>query len=147
MFARKKKGGFRVRVLESRVTVSLSHTLTLSTACPLDSRHSVSTGHCRSTLSALRLDRPPQIHTHKDPTATPVPIHGDIVFETGSSHLPVVPSPSNPNPSDPSLMKPSSARDFVISVAANIASQPFQNFDPGVWGVLTGISKNARKRQ
>ncbi|KAK4267752.1 hypothetical protein QN277_024492 [Acacia crassicarpa] len=80
-------------------------------------------------------------------TATPVPIHGDKVSETGSSHLPVVPSPSNPNPSDTSLTKPSSSRDFIVSVAANIASQPFQNFDPGVWGVLTAISNNARKRQ
>ncbi|KAI9075980.1 hypothetical protein K1719_042052 [Acacia pycnantha] len=72
-------------------------------------------------------------------TAAPVPIHGEKVSETGSSHLPVVPPPSNPNPSDTSPTKPSSARDFIFSVAANIASQPFQNFDPGVWGVLTAI--------
>ncbi|KAI9080017.1 hypothetical protein K1719_038082 [Acacia pycnantha] len=80
-------------------------------------------------------------------TPAPVPIHGEKVSETGSSHPPVVPSPCNPNPSDTSPTKPSSARDFIVSVAANIASQPFQNFDPGVWGVLTAISNNARKRQ
>ncbi|CAL0324549.1 unnamed protein product [Lupinus luteus] len=37
-------------------------------------------------------------------------------------------------------------RDFILSVASNIASQSLQNSDPQVWGVLTAISKNARKR-
>ncbi|XP_019431488.1 PREDICTED: myosin-11-like isoform X3 [Lupinus angustifolius] len=38
------------------------------------------------------------------------------------------------------------SRDFILSVASNIASQSLQNSDPQVWGVLTAISKNARKR-
>lgn len=43
--------------------------------------------------------------------------------------------------------KPLSPREFIISVASKIASQPLQNFDSNVWGVLTAISGNARKRQ
>ncbi|XP_019447300.1 PREDICTED: myosin heavy chain, striated muscle-like isoform X1 [Lupinus angustifolius] len=39
-----------------------------------------------------------------------------------------------------------SPRDFILSVASNIASQSLQNSNPHVWGVLTAISKNARKR-
>ncbi|XP_057435502.1 uncharacterized protein LOC130728152 isoform X2 [Lotus japonicus] len=38
-------------------------------------------------------------------------------------------------------------RDRIVSVASNLASQPLHNSDPGVWGVLTAISNNARKRQ
>ncbi|KAH7519561.1 hypothetical protein FEM48_Zijuj08G0050100 [Ziziphus jujuba var. spinosa] len=46
------------------------------------------------------------------------------------------PSPTDsPNP-----------KAFIASVASNIASQPLQNYDPHVWGVLTAISNNARKR-
>ncbi|KAG8391690.1 hypothetical protein BUALT_Bualt01G0213500 [Buddleja alternifolia] len=36
--------------------------------------------------------------------------------------------------------------DFISSVAAKIAAQPFQYSDPDVWGVLTAISEKARKR-
>ncbi|CAL0306135.1 unnamed protein product [Lupinus luteus] len=39
-----------------------------------------------------------------------------------------------------------SPKDFILSVASNIASQSLQNSNPHVWGVLTAISKNARKR-
>ncbi|XP_024010875.1 uncharacterized protein LOC18015717 isoform X2 [Eutrema salsugineum] len=39
------------------------------------------------------------------------------------------------------------SKDFIISAAANIASQPLQNYDSNVWGVLTAISNNARKRR
>ncbi|KAK7394885.1 hypothetical protein VNO78_15426 [Psophocarpus tetragonolobus] len=39
-----------------------------------------------------------------------------------------------------------SPRARIVSVASNIASQPLHNSDPHVWGVLTAISKNARKR-
>nr|VDC69805.1 unnamed protein product [Brassica rapa] len=39
------------------------------------------------------------------------------------------------------------SKDFIVSVAANIASQPLQNYDSNVWGVLTAISNNARKRR
>ncbi|XP_027360626.1 early endosome antigen 1 isoform X2 [Abrus precatorius] len=40
-----------------------------------------------------------------------------------------------------------SPRGRIVSVASNIASQPLHNSDPHVWGVLTAISNNARKRQ
>ncbi|CAA7050723.1 unnamed protein product [Microthlaspi erraticum] len=39
------------------------------------------------------------------------------------------------------------AKDSIFSSAANVASQPLQNYDSNVWGVLTGISNNARKRR
>jgi len=39
------------------------------------------------------------------------------------------------------------SKDFIVSAAANIASQPLQNYDSNVWGVLTAISSNARKRR
>ncbi|CAJ2671120.1 unnamed protein product [Trifolium pratense] len=38
------------------------------------------------------------------------------------------------------------AKDRIVSVASNFASQPLHNSDPNVWGVLTAISNNARKR-
>ncbi|KAK8264596.1 hypothetical protein V6Z11_D12G119900 [Gossypium hirsutum] len=37
-------------------------------------------------------------------------------------------------------------KQFMLSVAANISSQPLPTYDPNVWGVLTAISNNARKR-
>ncbi|KAK7294950.1 hypothetical protein RJT34_17850 [Clitoria ternatea] len=39
-----------------------------------------------------------------------------------------------------------SPRERIVSVASNIASQPLHYSDPHVWGVLTAISNNARKR-
>ncbi|CAN1332451.1 E3 ubiquitin-protein ligase CHFR [Linum perenne] len=52
-----------------------------------------------------------------------------------------------PNDDDASPnKKPATKRDFIISVASNISSQPLTNPDPNVWGVLTAISNNARKR-
>ncbi|GFY92436.1 SMAD/FHA domain-containing protein [Actinidia rufa] len=47
----------------------------------------------------------------------------------------------------PPFKKPLSPKEFIVSVASKIASQPLQNSDPKVWGVLTAISSNARKRQ
>ncbi|OMO78617.1 hypothetical protein CCACVL1_14264 [Corchorus capsularis] len=41
---------------------------------------------------------------------------------------------------------PPSPRNFIVSVATNIAAQPLPTYDPNVWGVLTAISNNARKR-
>ncbi|KAL1331402.1 uncharacterized protein [Arachis hypogaea] len=42
---------------------------------------------------------------------------------------------------------PLNPRDFILSVASKIATQPLHNTpDPHVWGVLTAISNNARKR-
>lgn len=48
-----------------------------------------------------------------------------------------------PKPSPKDTPNP---RAFIASVASKIASQPLQNYDPHVWGVLTAISNNARKR-
>ncbi|XP_030489844.2 LOW QUALITY PROTEIN: uncharacterized protein LOC115706365 [Cannabis sativa] len=38
------------------------------------------------------------------------------------------------------------SKDVIVSVASNLSSQPLQNHGPHVWGVLTAISGNARKR-
>ncbi|KAF7825988.1 myosin-9 isoform X2 [Senna tora] len=80
-------------------------------------------------------------------TPAPIPRPSGVVSETSSCHLPGAPSPANPNPNDTSPSKPSNPREFILSVASKIASQPLQNSDPNVWGVLTAISNNARKRQ
>ncbi|KAJ9680763.1 hypothetical protein PVL29_019931 [Vitis rotundifolia] len=68
---------------------------------------------------------------------------GSIVSDTGSSQ------PHNPAQDDvaASATKPQSSKDFIISVATKISSQPLQNFDSEVWGVLTAISNCARKRR
>ncbi|XP_010506489.1 PREDICTED: intracellular protein transport protein USO1-like isoform X2 [Camelina sativa] len=67
---------------------------------------------------------------------------------------------SNPNPdikaavasrinsqSDASPSPSLNSKDFIFSVAAKVASQPLQNYDLNVWGVLTAISSHARKRR
>ncbi|KAL6964981.1 hypothetical protein U1Q18_036037 [Sarracenia purpurea var. burkii] len=58
-------------------------------------------------------------------------------------------SSSHPGDNDasPTPKKPPSPKEFMVSVAARISSQPLPNSDPDVWGVLTAISPNARKRQ
>ncbi|KAM5554939.1 hypothetical protein ABKV19_023054 [Rosa sericea] len=57
--------------------------------------------------------------------------------------------------SEPAPLKPNgpvrseesmSPMQFTTSAAAKIASQPLPTYDPSVWGVLTAISSNARKR-
>ncbi|KAK8654563.1 hypothetical protein V6N13_128524 [Hibiscus sabdariffa] len=53
--------------------------------------------------------------------------------------------PNQPDNSPPSK-RPLSPRQFIVSVAAKISSQPLPTYDPNVWGVLTAISNNARKR-
>ncbi|KAF5175442.1 SMAD/FHA domain-containing protein [Thalictrum thalictroides] len=54
---------------------------------------------------------------------------------------------SDPNNNDTSPAKTTlSPKDFILSVARKFSAQPLQNPDPGVWGVLTAISNNARKR-
>ncbi|XP_077235579.1 SMAD/FHA domain-containing protein isoform X2 [Tasmannia lanceolata] len=37
-------------------------------------------------------------------------------------------------------------KDFLLSVVQKITAQPLKDSDPGVWGVLTAISQNARMR-
>ena len=70
-------------------------------------------------------------------------VGGSMVSDTGSSQ------PRHPAQDDVTApaTKPQSSKDFIISVAAKISSQPLQNFDPEVWGVLTAISNCARKRR
>ncbi|WOL06280.1 hypothetical protein Cni_G15012 [Canna indica] len=49
--------------------------------------------------------------------------------------------------SSPPVTKPvATPEDEIRSVARKYSNQPVQNPDPGVWGVLTAISKNARQR-
>ncbi|CAA2978663.1 coiled-coil domain-containing 186 isoform X2 [Olea europaea subsp. europaea] len=76
-----------------------------------------------------------------------------VFSQASSSHLPhSANNHSNPNykynvnNSSPLAKNPRSPEDFILSVAANFASQPFQYSDPDVWGVLTAISEKARKR-
>ncbi|XP_057980290.1 uncharacterized protein LOC131166072 isoform X2 [Malania oleifera] len=63
-----------------------------------------------------------------------------IVSQTSSS------LPRSENDASPSTKKPVSPKEFILSVATKISSQPLQSSDPDVWGVLTAISSNARKR-
>ncbi|KAK9147593.1 hypothetical protein Scep_006350 [Stephania cephalantha] len=67
-----------------------------------------------------------------------------------------VPSPkSQPSPSCPPdqqqdttpSKKIQTGKDFILSVARNYSSEPVQNSDHNVWGVLTAISNKSRKRQ
>lgn len=55
----------------------------------------------------------------------------------------------NPNNGDvtPSTVKSKKPEEFLLHVAAKIASQPLQYSDPDVWAVLTAISDKARKRR
>ena len=57
-------------------------------------------------------------------------------------------APPCPNPQDDALPKnqPQTPKDFILSVASKLSSQPLTNPDPNVWGVLTAISNSARKR-
>ncbi|KAJ7962234.1 SMAD/FHA domain-containing protein, putative isoform 1 [Quillaja saponaria] len=73
----------------------------------------------------------------------PIPRLNDVVSQTSSSYLPPA---SDAKPTDVSPKKPLSPREFFLSVASKMASQPLPNSDPDVWGVLTAISNNARKR-
>lgn len=80
------------------------------------------------------------------PKSTALPKHGSG-SQSSSSHIhPPHPPPLN-SVDETRSNKPLSPREFVLSVASKIASQPLQNFDSNVWGVLTAISGNARKRQ
>ncbi|KAJ6679514.1 SMAD/FHA DOMAIN-CONTAINING PROTEIN [Salix purpurea] len=54
----------------------------------------------------------------------------------------------SPNPQDDASpeKQPQTPKDFILSVASKLSSQPLTNPDPNVWGVLTAISNYARKR-
>ncbi|KAK8587926.1 hypothetical protein V6N13_086886 [Hibiscus sabdariffa] len=70
----------------------------------------------------------------------PSPSPKNIVSHSPSSQ------PKQNDTSPPSTV-PLSPKQFIVSAAANISSQPLPTNDPNVWGVLTAISNNARKRQ
>ncbi|KAK9040535.1 hypothetical protein V6N11_015683 [Hibiscus sabdariffa] len=70
----------------------------------------------------------------------PSPSSKEIVSHSPSSQ------PKQNDTSPPSTV-PLSPKQFIVSAAANISSQPLPTNDPNVWGVLTAISNNARKRQ
>lgn len=61
---------------------------------------------------------------------------------------PVTPKPSDTNGAShkSSPKETPNPRAFMASAASKIAAQPLPNYDPHVWGVLTAISNNARKR-
>jgi len=61
----------------------------------------------------------------------------------------IVSQTSSCNPKDeasPPTKKAPSPKENILAVAARIAAQPLPCSDPDVWGVLTAISDNARKR-
>ncbi|KAK8268841.1 hypothetical protein V6Z12_D11G092400 [Gossypium hirsutum] len=73
---------------------------------------------------------------------------------------PETPIPSKPSPNSKDIVSqpkqndvfpPSklslSPKELIVSAAANISSHPLPTNDPNVWGVLTAVSNNARKRQ
>ncbi|GMI66911.1 hypothetical protein like AT2G45460 [Hibiscus trionum] len=62
-----------------------------------------------------------------------------------SSKTAISSQPKQNDTSSPSKL-PLSPEQFIVSIAANISSQPLPTNDPNVWGVLTAISNNARKR-
>ncbi|XP_039011981.1 early endosome antigen 1 isoform X2 [Hibiscus syriacus] len=73
-------------------------------------------------------------------SSKPSPSPKDIVSHSPSSQ------PKKNDTSPPSKVS-LSPKQFIVSAAANISSQPLPTNDPNVWGVLTSISNNARKRQ
>lgn len=57
---------------------------------------------------------------------------------------------SSSEPKDDSSMAPkipASPIEAIKAVAGKFAAQPLPSSDPDVWGVLTAISNNARKRK
>ncbi|XVF22688.1 hypothetical protein REPUB_Repub12eG0192600 [Reevesia pubescens] len=73
-------------------------------------------------------------------SSKPSPSPKDNVSQSSSSE------PKQNDTSPPSKV-PLSPQQFIVSVAANISSQTLPANDPNVWGVLTAISNNARKRR
>lgn len=71
---------------------------------------------------------------------TPPPVPNSRTGQVNS----VAPKPLKTNGA--SKKETPNPRAFVAAAASKIASQPLQNYDPHVWGVLTAISNNARKR-
>ncbi|GAV75682.1 FHA domain-containing protein [Cephalotus follicularis] len=83
---------------------------------------------------AVEEDENPETHIAPKSTASPKQ-HASQTSSSEKKHT-LAPSPNQPQ----------SPKDHIISVATNISSQPLQNYDSHVWGVLTAISTTARKR-
>ncbi|XP_022757115.1 early endosome antigen 1 isoform X2 [Durio zibethinus] len=72
-------------------------------------------------------------------SSKPSPNPKENVSQPASSQL-------KQNDTSPPSNVPLSPKQFIVSVAANISSQPLPTYDPNVWGVLTAISNNSRRR-
>lgn len=94
--------------------------------------------HFSRTLSPSPMaveDENPDTSVGPKPSPSPV-------SQTSSSHQPPILDPDDTPPN-----KPLNPKEFILSVASKLSSQPLNNPDPNVWGVLTAISSNARKRR
>ncbi|KAI3982578.1 hypothetical protein MKX01_031317 [Papaver californicum] len=70
-----------------------------------------------------------------------------MALEEDQSKSPAVKlTPNETNKSISPAKKSPSTKEFILSVAGKLSAQPLQNADAGVWGILTAISTNARKR-
>ncbi|XP_056173700.1 uncharacterized protein LOC115689162 isoform X2 [Syzygium oleosum] len=80
-------------------------------------------------------------------TASP----GDNVSQSNPRGPPPHPAPKRDEEEaeaeEEETSRPQGPSEFMMEVAAKLASQPLSNSDPRAWGVLTAISNNARKRQ
>lgn len=74
----------------------------------------------------------------QEPNPSPNKPEAQIVSQTSSCNPKDEPSPPP--------KKVPSPKENILAVAAGIAAQPLPCSDPDVWGVLTAISNNARKR-
>ncbi|MCL7022377.1 hypothetical protein MKW94_015236 [Papaver nudicaule] len=62
--------------------------------------------------------------------------------QSKSPAVKLTPSATNISPAK----KSPTTKEFILSVANKSSAQPLDNAEPGVWGQLTAISTNARKR-
>ncbi|XP_021748143.1 putative protein tag-278 isoform X1 [Chenopodium quinoa] len=86
---------------------------------------------------AIVEERRPGIQVTPEQNPSPRKVEEGLVVSQSSSCQPK---------DEPSTVKPVSPKDAIIAVASKIAAQPLPCSDPDVWGVLTAISNNARKR-
>lgn len=76
------------------------------------------------------------LDNEKSPASAPSPPHVPALQSDSASVIYPKRSPADIE----------TAKDTIASLAYKVSSQPLQNYDPHVWGVLTAISDNARKR-
>ncbi|XP_021756236.1 putative protein tag-278 isoform X2 [Chenopodium quinoa] len=86
---------------------------------------------------AIVEERRPGIQVTPDQNPSPRKVEEGLIVSQSSSCQPK---------DEPSSVKPVTPKDAIIAVASKIAAQPLPCSDPDVWGVLTAISNNARKR-